>query len=219
MCRAVKVLRYLFLGLGLAVSLPAAAETREWDFKVYLDDKEIGRHRFTLSPEPTGARVESRARFEVNFLFFTAYRYRHENTELWRDGCLQRIDARTDDNGDVSRVDGEDRGEQRFLLETQAREKILERDCVRSFAYWDKELLQAEALLNSQTGEYVPVELQELGRDAVQAAGKTVPAIKYRLTGGSEVDIALWYSPEDRWLALESSLPSGRTLRYRLVGE
>ena len=30
----------------------------------------------------------------IKFLFFDAYRYRHENEELWRDGCLQAIDAR-----------------------------------------------------------------------------------------------------------------------------
>lgn len=68
-------------------------------FRVYLGQDPIGEHSFQISPGPSGEQVLSRASFDVDILFFNAYRYRHESRELWRDGCLERIRASTDDNG------------------------------------------------------------------------------------------------------------------------
>jgi hypothetical protein len=41
-------------------------------------------------------------------------------------------------------------------------------------------------------------------------------ASAYRL-GGEGLTIDLWYDTQGRWLALESALPDGGTLRYRLA--
>ena len=38
-------------------------------------------------------------------MFINAYRYRHKSNEVYRNGCLQKIRATTDDNGKRYRVD------------------------------------------------------------------------------------------------------------------
>ena len=74
--------RRLLAAALAALAGGAAAEVRTWDFRVTLDDREIGRHRFTLAARESGEReLRSEARFDVRVLFVDAYRYRHEAAE------------------------------------------------------------------------------------------------------------------------------------------
>jgi len=199
----------------LALAAPVGANTaHEWRFKVYLDEQEIGYHRFQVLDRGDSRVVHSDAQFDVKFLFFTAYRYEHRNREQWRDGCLRAIRASTDDNGTTYAVRGESVGG-RFLVATGPQTAELP-SCVRTFAYWDPSLLQHSRLLNAQTGEYVDVEMERLGQETVKVGGIDVPARAYRLRA-EKFDIKLWYSLDDRWLALDSTTVEGRQIRYRLT--
>jgi hypothetical protein len=70
--------------------------------------------------------------------------------------------------------------------------------------------------LNPQTGEYVDVDVEELGTDTVKIAGQQVVARSVRITA-PKVDIRLWYSENAEWLALESVAKGGRIIRYELA--
>ena len=65
-----------------------------------LDGKPIGEHRYTLERGADGApqRVLSDARFDVRLLGIPVYRYRHQAQERWQGGCLQAIQADTDEH-------------------------------------------------------------------------------------------------------------------------
>jgi hypothetical protein len=187
----------LALALALCCALGAHAAPRSWSFRVLLDGREIGRHAFTHEPVPGGARVVSEARFEVRFLFVTAYRYEHRAEERWQGGCLESLEARTDDNGVRRDV------------------RVRPADCTRSFAYWDPSILRAERLLNAQTGEVVPVRSTAFGTESIAVRGRETSASRYRLTApGLAID--LWYAGSE-WVALESSVEGGRRLRYELL--
>jgi hypothetical protein len=87
--------------------------------------------------------------------------------------------------------------------------------CVMSFAYWDPRILEAERLLNSQTGELVAVQVFPKGTEAIAVRGKTVAAVRHRIQGrGLEID--LWYA-DGNWVALEALTEGGRRLRYELL--
>jgi len=191
-----------------------ASDALDWEFEVSLDDRKIGYHRFSVA-EQDGKRVlETEAAFDVKLLFITAFSYRHRNVEVWDDGCLESIDARTDSNGKLFEVKGTRRAERLAIMGTSG-DMELDR-CVRTFAYWNPELLEAERLLNSQTGEYEPVMIREDGTDVVDVDGTPVEALRYTLTT-ERGDIRLWYSPDGLWLALEAPAKGGRTLRYRAL--
>ena len=169
--------------------------TREWRFNVSLDGKPIGNHRFVLRDVGESRELTSEARFRVRVLFFDAYRYDHRALETWRGDCLQQLDASTEVNGKRTVVDVTPRDE-----------------CVQTFAYWNPSILRASRLLNPQTGEYVPVQVRDLGSELID--GETTD--RFRLIGGGQtpMEIDLWYSPARDWLALESRTPEGRILRY-----
>jgi hypothetical protein len=208
-------MRLCFLLLALTVLAVAgaaeAAEPREWRFKVFLEDKPIGEQVFRLSEDDGRARLLTEAHFDVKVLFFTAYTYRHRNEEIWKDGCLERIESTTDDNGKPFRVRGEVEADGFWVETAKSRETLP--PCVQSFAYWNVDYLRAPKLLNSQTGVYEDVSVRPLGEELLEVRGARLRARRYALEG-PKLRIDLWYSLENEWLALESASRGGRTLRY-----
>ncbi len=89
--------------LSLPVTLAAAS--KEWRFRVYLDDKEIGYHDFVLEQFDSQQRLLSEASFEYRLMFVKLYGYEHENTETWTGDCLTGIESTTDANGKPFRVE------------------------------------------------------------------------------------------------------------------
>jgi hypothetical protein len=182
-------------------------------FDVFLDGKKIGYHRFEIDGPRSNAAVRSEASFDVKFLFVTAFSYRHSAEENWAGGCLNEIEARTDSNGKQLNVVGT-RTDNGFVIDTGDREAELP-ECVMTFAYWNPGFLEQPRLLNPQTGEYLDVEVEELGNDLVEIDGREIPARSVRLTA-RKMDITLWYSQNSEWLALESVAKGGRIIRYEL---
>lgn len=193
----------------------AAGDSATWRFRVLLDDREIGFHRFEIADTSEGRKLETEASFDVRILFVNAFRYRHRNVEIWNDGCLSRVSAVTDRNGERLEVFGERRAPG-FAVVTADGEQSLP-ECVSTFAYWNPSILEASRLLNTQTGEYEDVEASYEGDDRVRIGDLDVEAERYRL-GTKAGDITLWYAKGDRrWLKLEAPARGGRTLRYEPV--
>ena len=194
--------------------VPATApETaREWRFRVWLDDQEVGWHRYLVRERGNATEVESRAQFDVRFLFLNAYRYRHEARERWRGACLDELESRTVINGAVEQVEALAEDEALVVARPSGEARLP--GCVMSFAYWDMRILEADRLLNSQTGEWLPVRIEARGAERVTVAGRDVAAARHRLSA-PDLQIDLWYA-DRHWVALEASLPGGRKLRYEL---
>lgn len=203
------------LALGTATqSLAGGLPPRQLTFDVFLDDRAIGYQRFDLQPTPEGLRVETRAEFEVKVLRITAFEYDHRNVETWRGRCLQAIDSRTRSNGKQFRVTGSVTADG-FVVGGTAGNRHLS-ECVGTFAYWDRhQLLERDRLLNSQTGEYVPVQVRPLGPGRLRSGEREMVVERFQINGQG-VDITLSYAADSgEWVALDSRLDGGRTLRYR----
>ena len=204
----------------LAVPLAghASTETRveSLTFDVLLNDEPIGQHRFTIRDEDDRRIVRSEAEFDVEVLFVPVFSYRHQNTEQWSDGCLQRIESDTDSNGTRYRVVGKEQADG-FTVETQHSRLAYNGDCVMSFAYWDRRVLGQDRLLNAQTGELIDVDIEPLPQGTVEIGDLRIPVDAYRIVSpNKDVDIRVFYAPDTGdWVALESVLENGRVMRYR----
>jgi len=212
--------RCLLIGAAIALITPglgiaAAAAQDPLTFAVSLDDRPIGVHRFRIVDDGATRVVESDASFDIRILRIPVYRYRHRNTETWRNGCLKQIDSETDANGTPYAVDLSKtvRG---YRIVTPSETQTYEGDCLMSFAYWDQRFLQQKQLLNTQTGELVAVEIQALGESKREIANRTLSVEGFRILAESrDIDIKVFYNSADgRWVALESLLENGRVLRY-----
>ncbi|MBM3345981.1 MAG: hypothetical protein FJY55_05715 [Betaproteobacteria bacterium] len=189
-----------------------------WNFRVFLDEKPIGRHSFMLRREGEESELRSEARFEVKLLFVTAYRYAHQAVERWRGNCLAALTASTDDDGKRQSVEVRGRadaagGGPLHVVRREGGQPLP--GCVMTYAYWNPDVLQQSRLLNAQTGEWDPVRISDAGEERIEVRGVSVPARRYRIAGPQQ-PIDLWYSAGREWLALESTVAGGRRLKYRI---
>ena len=117
-------MRALAAAFALSLALPAAqAEVRSWNFRVLLDDREIGQHQFTLDAAGGQREVRSEARFDVRRLFINAYRYHHEALERWNGNCLQLLVSRTETNGERLAVNAVARGSHLVVERPEGRDE------------------------------------------------------------------------------------------------
>jgi hypothetical protein len=202
------------LALLLTFSASTIAADQEWRFQVYLDNKEIGYHDFILQELDDHRTLQSEANFEYRLLFVKLYGYEHENTETWVGNCLTGIKSTTDANGKSFEVSGSLEGD-RFVLSGTAGDADLPA-CSMSFAYWNPVFLQEDQLINVQNGEVLDIEVSEPELVELEVRGVLQPAYRYEL-GAGEMNIVLWYSENNEWLALETDARGGRRLRYELL--
>jgi len=221
-----KNLIYGYLVALLLVSFNANAmlkhemndEKKSWYFEAYLDDSKIGHHTFEVNINDTQTTVLSQAEFDVSILFIPVFKYEHTNNEVWNNGCLVKLNSTTFNDGEDLFVNlSNDNGITH--IET-AKNKLTKSECVRSFAYWDAELIKSNALLNTQTGEVVDITYKVVGSEKIMINDISVDTQRYQLLGkdesGNDIDINLWYNNDKQWVALESKLENGRYLRYQL---
>lgn len=210
---AAPLVALFLLPLGHAFGSGSEADVARWDFDVYLNDKRVGRHVFEVA-EANGVReVQSEADFEYRILFVPAYRYRHSNSERWAGDCLLEFEARTSANGRRLIASGARTGEA-FRVTGNAGVADLP-GCVMTFAYWNPVFLQQPRLLNPQSGEFLDVSVERLETETLTVRGQSVPATPYRVRAG-QLELKVWYSPDEEWLALESVAKGGNVIRYEL---
>ena len=132
--------------------------------------------------------------------------------ELWRGDCLERLDARTDDNGNETVVSGEHAGGG-FRVTTDGNAAGVE-PCVQTFAYWNPASWTRRICSIRRRANTCRCRCSPWGARTI---GNREDAQHYRLlgdAGGKPLHIDLWYTPAREWLALESLTPDGRRLRY-----
>ena len=206
----------LIFSIGLTQpSLATLSTTEEMRFRVLLDNKDIGYHTFTIARQGDAKVVNIKAEFDVRLFFIRAYNYLHENVETWQDGCLRRIESLTNDNGHRFEVNGEKKNDS-FELVTLDTSRSLKQDCVMTFAYWDRDFLLQPNLLNAQTGDYIEVTTKSLGKRRFKLGDDVTSAHGFHVFSKEhDLSIKVWYEENsNRWLALESSVGNGKTLRY-----
>ncbi|MEJ8851590.1 DUF6134 family protein [Variovorax rhizosphaerae] len=193
----------------------AAAPTGgTWDFVALLDGEPIGEHRFSVVASGDARKVTSDANFTVKFVGITAYRYRHHASEQWRGNCLKALDATTDDDGKAIQVRSKPEDDS-LLVSTNAGKARALPGCVMSFAYWNPSIRSQTRLLNAQTGELEEVQIRRMGAGEIPVRGKMVAATRWRISGPPQ-PVDVWYSAQDEWIGLDSTVAGGRTLSYRI---
>jgi len=189
----------------------AIANTKVWDFKVFYGESEIGQHVFEVDKTMDKSNVTIKATFDLSIFFIPVYSYRHNNTELWKGNCLHSIKSTTDDNGESFSVSGKETGDYFAIEKNGSNEEYS--GCVKTFSYWDIDILESEELLNAQTGEVLDVEIDFVANEKKVIRNKEINTKRYILKT-DEFNIDLWYSDDDEWVALNSITKDGGELSY-----
>lgn len=184
-------------------------------FKIYNNGSPIGEHTLKFSQEGDRTNVDIDIQMKAGVLFFTVFRYSHQNTEIWEGDQLISVDAKTDDNGDqfFVKVERTDKG---LKVESKDHSYVTDFDTMSS-TYWKEEMAKQSQLINTQTGELADLRLIEATEETYTVNGEDIPANRYRIKG--DLDATLWYAKNNgEWIGLEFTV-KGNTLRYEPVIE
>lgn len=190
--------KLLALFAALVLSWSAAAAPRTLEFDVLRDGAPIGTHRVTVERDGDDTRATIEIDMAVRLAFVTVYRYTHRSTELWRDGRLVSLDARTDDNGTRTQVSARatDAG---LAIDGSGGRYVAPAETVPT-SYWNREKVMRSPLLDTQSGKLIDVSAMALAADA--------NGTRYRLAGDLEADLV--YGPGGDWTGLSFAARGAR---------
>ncbi len=213
----------LAVAVAVAIAVPGTAANAntlfnpltvyepEHRFTVMRNGEAVGEHRLDFARTASGLSVEAHFELEIPFLFFTAYRYSYRSAAQWRDGRLIRLEAETDDDGDVSRVVAERRGDGMLWITGPEKEFASQPDLLPT-NHWNPNVVTRNQVLNTITGSVNTVEILDLGEADVQTSSGSVRARHYRYTG--ELQNEVWYDANGRWVKMRFPARDGSVIEY-----
>ena len=203
------ILTRMATGLASAAALAtistASAETGfQWTpaagdqlvFDVLRDGKSFGSHVVTFERAGDRLEVETDIELEVKFGPLRVFHYVHEADEVWSGQELQSVDARTKEGGDWADVTVR-RVSDGLRTAGPAFNGVHPYNLVPS-SHWNINQMRGDAMLSTETGERLPIEVENLGVETVSVGGKSIKATHYRVT--SDLVASFWYDDQGRWV-------------------
>ena len=175
------------------------------NFQVLRDGDPIGSHRVSFRRVGGETHVHIALNLEVGLGFITLFRYEHENREVWRDGRLQSLDARTHDDGEDTWVKAR-ASEAGLEIEGSAGSYLAPADTVPT-SYWNKAMVGRTRLLDTQSGRLIDVDVKPAGPERIVVGGRAIDAQRYEISG--ELRASLWYDTDDTWAGLAFTARGG----------
>ena len=198
----------LLLSFGASIFAEENA-TEVFNFKVSVDNREVGWHKCVVETKGNQLTVSSKAKMDFTVLMVKKVAYRHEATETWLGDCLQAFESKTKRNTKIFLTSGSVKDGDFYV--NRNGEEVLVSKCVKTFAYWRPAWLDDEFLLNVETGKYTPISL-EVTEDQLTNMTK-------RVVGLPKTEIHLAYDKSGNWQTLESEVKIAGTLRYQRINE
>ena len=193
-----------------AAALPGAGS--EIAFRAYRDGVAIGTHRLAFETRGDRLLVKVEISFEVTFAFVTLYSYRHRSRETWLDQRLVALASTTDDDGERFAVRAQARGDH-LVVETASGAALTLPGATLPTSDWHERTIETGQWLDTQSGRLLHARVERLGVERIEAAGRPLSALRYRLQG--DLDCELWYA-EQRWAKLRFAASDGSRIDYRL---
>lgn len=217
---ALAALALLIFGLDGTVSakaqdIPAPSDPmtlygQEILFDVQRDGDDVGWHSVRFDRDGSRLTVESAFYLQIDMLFLTVFRYDYKSTATWYDGELERLTVRVDDDGEAFDLVAK-RDDGRLIVATA--DEVLSLDVpVYPTNHWNAGVLGEDRVLNTLTGRLNRVEIEALGREAVETERGPIEATRYAYSGDLETEV--WYDDADRWVKMRFKGRDGSSIEY-----
>lgn len=184
-------LALLLAGLWPAGHAAQAAEPKVHTYTILMDGNPIGQEQVRFQQQGDSMTVNVTATTRVKVLFLN-FRYDHERQEVWRGGTLDRMTARTDDDGKPHSIDMTRKGDG-YALTVDGKPGTVAGTAL-PLTLWTPEVLKRPTLLSIIDAQPYKVRIQSLGSETVEAGGRKVEAQHHRITGDVERD--LWFAAD-----------------------
>lgn len=172
-------LRVFILTVAACLVATVAQAAQSLEYAILKEGEPIGKEVVVINDKPNGQNVDVFTQTNVKLLFLE-FNYEHERREVWEDGELVAMEAKTNDDGShheyrLSR-DGE-------ALVLHAKEKETRYDgSALPLSLWSKAALNRPILLSVIDGEPFKTKTTELGEN------------HYRIDG--DITRELWFADD-----------------------
>lgn len=194
---------------GTTPAMPTAY-TGDLSFDILRNGAPVGSHSVTFAPNGDSLSVRAKSEIEINFLFFTAYRFTYSSESRWSGDQLMSLSARTDDDGTVTTVEATQDGTALRVIgsggDYATTPPIFPTD------HWHKGVTRSTRVLNTITGKIAAVDMVDKGWMQLDLPDGSVNARHYAYTG--ELETEVWYDARGRWVAMRFKARDGSTIRY-----
>lgn len=182
---------------SFADSAPAG---RGFEFRILRQGSEIGRHRVDFfKPDRRSLEVVTEIEVNVQLAFVTVYSFRQQVAELWQDGRMRRAEIRIEDQGALREwtLSARDGG-----LELRAGDmrRILPADCLTDIDFWNPSITDRTWLLDTWSGEIVPVAVERGPVESVDLGAIAVSARRFHLRANRGRSGIVWYTDDGIWV-------------------
>ncbi|MEE2524990.1 DUF6134 family protein [Hyphobacterium sp. HN65] len=213
------VLTSLFLALsmpalGAAADIAAIPESGAIEFEVYRGNSSFGTHILRFQQDGDILRVVSDVDLRVRIGPLTVFRYEHDSVETYLNGELTRLEAETLKDGERLIVDLQRDGDVFTGRGTDGEGNSLSLVHPISLvpsSHWQGYSPDQQIILNTETGEEMPVTVLDMGRQTLEIGGQEIEAQHVRVEGSLTLD--LWYGPDGEWLRCQFSA-RGQDITY-----
>ncbi len=179
-------------------------------FTVLRDGAPIGTHRVEFKQEGDTLAVDISIDMVVKIALIPVYRYMHRSREIWRQGLLQSLEARTNDDG--TRTEVRVRRQSGGLAVEGSGGSFLAPASTEPTSYWHEDMTLQSRLLDTQNGVIVDVTARKTGIRRATIAGRDIDVRTYELSG--DLTSQLGYSATGEWVDL-AFLARGSRIVYR----
>lgn len=231
--RVIPTLQVALIGLMASASQALASEPipRPMTFSIFREGQNIGRHSLAFEQEGSAQIVTVKVDISIQKLRVTAYRFKHQAREVWKDGQLESLKTSTEDNGRLYTVEGRHTARGFEVVRTAPAEMsaaeaanggialpVIDREALPAdtlpTSLWKVETVKRLTLLNTQYGTLSKIQVEALGREAVPLKSGNREATHYHFTGDLLMD--LWFDDDGRWVKATFLPPEGSTVDYIL---
>ncbi len=172
-------------------------------YEVLRKGKKIGTHTISFYNDGDTLKVLAETNMKVKVLFITAFKYKYISEETWQNGELLNVKTSVNDNGKkfstfVTRS-GDD-----FLINTNDQETNISNNCMTT-NHWNKTVVNYDALLNTVTGDVMPVKIDADTND------------ENRFLVRGDLNIDTFYNDRGDWLGMEFEHPKGGKIEFRCL--
>mgnify|MGYP001499907227 FL=1 len=213
------IIIFLLLGNQVFSKEMYVPESGEIVFEIIRKNKTIGTHTISFIENDKDLKVDIEVNINVKLGFLTIYKYRHNNTEYWKEGELIKISTNSLTNS-----------KKKYFVEGQKNNDFFEYEGVDNtkrtgldvipISYWNYEILDRKVFLDSQKGILREFDLKEMELENIFFNEKNFNEKKYMMKvktihSSDEKpfpNLYLWYTNKGELMKLEFDSPEDKSI-------
>ena len=190
---------------------PASAASATRQFEVYLGRKKVGSSSVHLSRSGSRVDAEIEVNLHLSILGLINFNYQLSNRESWRDGVLQEMRSRTNNNGPIEHANATRTG-RGLEMDGSSYQGIVEGNPATT-SYFTPDFLERRTWINTQNGAIFTPTIGRVGAANFATNEGSTPCTRYAIRGGVNSD--LYYDSNYEWMGSSFSV-AGRTARIAM---